>query len=180
LRLPPRYDDQQGETPPLARSLSISSVNSSTSTDPKTPKNASYASRKGGKSSILDDQDTILEEQQDIVSDGLKHQHHPRKQHRRLSSPAERTKRQSHTFPNRNNAASGGSSKKKHDDKEEDVAAPIIGGSLGHKLDRQYRETANEILAKKPSDEAVDLKEEKLLLHSKDGLSTTHYVRSST
>lgn len=54
----------------------------------------------------------------------------------------------------------------------------IKGGSLGHKLDRQYRETANEILSKKPITGALtdQDKEEKLLLHSKDGTSTTHYV----
>lgn len=146
----------------MTRSLSISSVNSSVSTAlPKTPKNTSY--RK---------EDQIVEEQETTTT---------KRNSRRLSSPSER-KRQSHTFPNRNNNAAGSSSnshnKKRHNDllmKEEGIAVPIIGGSLGHKLDRQYRETANEILSKKPSDEQDD-KEEKLLLHSKDGLSTTHYV----
>lgn len=173
LRLPPRYDEnheeyQRLDTPPLdmARSLSISSVNSSLSTaPPKTPKNASY--RK---------EDPVVEESP--------LQETSKKSSRRLSSPAER-KRQSHTFPNRNNHAAGSSSNphhKKRNDllmKEEGVAAPIIGGSLGHKLDRQYRETANEILSKKPSDDATDEKEEKLMLQSEDGLSTTHYVSLS-
>lgn len=167
LRLPPRYDEthddyQRLDTPPLdmARSLSISSVNSSVSTAPKTPKNTTSYRK----------EDHLVEDQQET-----------KKSPRRLSSPAER-KRQSHTFPNRNNNAAGSSSnshhKKRHNDllmKEEGVAAPIIGGSLGHKLDRQYRETANEILSKKPSDEQDD-KEEKLMLQSEDGLSTTHYV----
>lgn len=184
LRRPSHNDNEEAAQHPLnmARSLSISSVNSSTisSTNlPKTPKNAS--SRKGGsaiKSCLLDDHHYItLEDQQDNVlsTDILKHHYHPpqqqqqRKQHRRLSSPAERTTKRHSTQ---------GSIKKKHHHgkKEEGVATPIIGGSLGHKLDHQYRETANEILAKKPSDEAEDLKEEKLSLSSKDGFSITHYV----
>lgn len=186
LRLPPRYDDHHEEyqhqrfsldTPPLdmARSLSISSVNSSASTAlPKTPKNASYSSRKG-KSILSEEENMILEDQELDMSELTK-----KKNQRRLSSPAER-KRQSHTFPNRNNNASSSNanSKKRHNDilMKEEGGTPILGGSLGHKLDRQYRETANEILAKKPSDEQED-KEEKLLLLSKDGHTTTHYVSS--
>lgn len=160
LRLPPRYEDfnNDSEYSSMARSQSsTSSINSPPS--PKIPKNLSSYSRKQGKHA------QIVEEP--VEPD--------RRQHRRMSSPAERTKRQSHTFPNRNNVP-GNSNKKRNElemRKEE-----IKGGSLGHKLDKQYRETANEILAKKPAADASteDDKEEKLLLHSKDGSSTTHYV----
>ncbi|KAI7895905.1 uncharacterized protein EV154DRAFT_494138 [Mucor mucedo] len=163
LRLPPRYEENYEDygrldTPPLdmARSPSISSVNSSLSTAVST-KHTSVSYRT----------------KEDITEQETK------KNTRRLSSPAER-KRQSHTFPNRNNNHAAGSSsnshgKKRHNNnndlKEE---GPLLGGSLGHKLDRQYRETANEILSKKPSDD-VEEKEEKLMLQSEDGLSTTHY-----
>ncbi|KAG2231040.1 hypothetical protein INT48_007551 [Thamnidium elegans] len=174
LRLPPRYDDTNEDyhhqrfsldTPPLdmARSLSISSVNSSVSTTlPKTPKNASYSSRKG-KASILSDEENMILEDQELDISEIKQ----KKNSRRISSPAER-KRQSHTFPNRNNNASSSNThnKKREILMKEEGGSPILGGSLGHKLDRQYRETANEILAKKPSDEHDD-KEEKLLLLSK-------------
>lgn len=133
---------------------------------PKTPKNAS----------IRNKSKDMLE---DITNQHYHNQHQQqRKQHRRLSSPAERTKRQSNTFPNRNNANgvnNSGSSKKRAELEmmKEETAPPVKGGSLGHKLDRQYRETANEILSKKPTEED---KEERLLLHAKDGQTTTHYV----
>ncbi|GAN04190.1 protein kinase [Mucor ambiguus] len=171
LRLPPRYDDHNHDLPPLdpmATHSSISSVNSSVSAMlPKTPKNAS-----------------IRNKSKDILEDMTNQHHHhhqqqqQKKQNRRLSSPAERTKRQSNTFPNRNNtngANASGSSKKRAELEmmKEEVTTPVVkGGSLGHKLDRQYRETANEILAKSPTE---DDKEERLLLHTKDDQTTTHY-----
>ncbi|CEP17185.1 hypothetical protein [Parasitella parasitica] len=164
LRLPPRYDDHNGDLPPLdsmATHSSVSSFNSSVSAMlPKTPKNAS-----------------IRNKPKDILEDMTNQQQKQKKQQRRLSSPVERNKRQNNTFPNRNNTNgvnASGSSKKRGDLEmmQEEVAPPVKGGSLGHKLDRQYRETANEILSKKPSEED---KEERLLLHTKDGQTTTHY-----
>lgn len=170
LRPSPRYDDHNHDLPsldPMATHSSISSVSSSLSAKlPKTPKN----------SSIRNKSKDILE---DITN---QHNHNQqqlqKKQHRRLSTPAERTKRQSNTFPNRNNTNgvnNSGLSKKRAELEmmKEETAQPVKGGSLGHKLDRQYRETANEILLKKPAEEDT---EERLLLHTKDGQTTTHYV----
>ncbi|KAI8891122.1 Pkinase-domain-containing protein [Backusella circina FSU 941] len=121
---------------------------------PKTPKNASYSSRKLAKSHhIQDDLDLNIAELP--VNINLEKPH--KSSQRRQSTPAERTKRHSNTFPNRKDQ------KRKGNDPEE-------GGSLGHKLDRQYRETAQEILQEEDEEQ-----EEKLLLHSKDGLTSTHY-----
>lgn len=168
LRLPPRYDDHSHDLPPLdpmATHSSISSVNSSVSAMlPKTPKNASIRTK---SKDMLEDMTNHHQQQQQ-----------QRKQHRRLSSPAERTKRQSNTFPNRNNTngvnASGSSKKRAELEMMKEEVTPVVkGGSLGHKLDRQYRETANEILAKSPTE---DDKEERLLMHTKDDQTTTHYV----
>ncbi|KAI8645002.1 kinase-like domain-containing protein, partial [Parasitella parasitica] len=164
LRLPPRYDDHNGDLPsldPMATHSSVSSFNSSVSAMlPKTPKNAS-----------------IRNKPKDMLEDMTNQQQKQKKQQRRLSSPVERNKRQNNTFPNRNNnnGVNASSSSKKRADLEmmkEEVAPPVKGGSLGHKLDRQYRETASEILSKKP---AEDDKEERLLSHTKDDQTTTHY-----
>lgn len=156
---------------PLARSQSsVSSVSSGIL--PKTPKNASFASRKKQPHSSLlttTEEGMILEESND---DGVLH-----RQQRRLSSPASvNNKRHSHTFPNRGNMSSKTSTQslKKLNEMEE---PPVKAGSLGHKLDRQYRETANEILAKKPDGNSELDKEERLLSYCKDGVTTTQYVR---
>ncbi|RCH97480.1 hypothetical protein CU098_005443 [Rhizopus stolonifer] len=80
-----------------------------------------------------------------------------KRQHRRLSTPADGdTRRHNHTFPNRSHNV--------------DIKEEVKGGSLGHKLDRQYRETAEEIVSKKPENQ----NEEKLSFTNKDG-HTTHY-----
>jgi hypothetical protein len=121
---------------------------------PKTPKNASYSSRRLAKSHIQDDLDLDIAE----LPVNINLEKPQKSSQRRQSTPAERTKRHSNTFPNRKDQ------KRKGNDPEE-------GGSLGHKLDRQYRETAQEILQEEDEEQ-----EEKLLLHSKDGLTSTHYV----
>jgi hypothetical protein len=166
LRLPPRYEDYNTDSEQSSIAQSQSSTPSMNSpTSPKTPKHISY-SRKQGKHA------QIVEEPAEP----------DRRQHRRMSSPAERTKRQSHTFPNRNNVPGNPNKKRNELEMMMEEKSTIKGGSLGHKLDRQYRETANEILSKKPAAEAAaeNDKEERLILHSKDGTSTTHYVSSYT
>ena len=83
---------------------------------------------------------------------------------RRMSSPAAPSKRHSHTFPHNKSIIT----------KEIKEDTPILGGSLGHKLDRQYRETANDLLAKKPSDGGGE--EDKLLVYTSPEGVTSHYV----
>lgn len=179
LRLPPRYDENNnGDTPPLDVTRSLSIASSINSTTPKTPKNASMRKR---HTSISDDENNIILEEEEISSsNSAMMKYNKRSQGRRLSTPAERTNhnssRNSHTFPNRNAAHVSHHKKRQSDILTTKEDSPIIGGSLGHKLDRQYRETANEILLKKPTQDEED-KEERLLVYtSQDGLSTTHYV----
>lgn len=152
LRLPPRYDEE--ECPPFDTTKSLV----------KTPNK----SRRQSKVDDAEDQDSIVKQ--------YKRQ---QQNHRRLSSPAERSNnRHSHTFPNRNNT---NSPKKRQSDivTIANSSGKEAGGSLGHKLDRQYRETANEILSKKPSELAAAIpeedKEEKLLTYTSPDGFTTHY-----
>ncbi|KAI8983057.1 kinase-like domain-containing protein [Pilobolus umbonatus] len=145
----------------MARSSSVNSYTSvlstpsASSTLPKTPKNASY--RVNGKIHLLEHGEEIIVEEDLLLSDNRK---------KRLSSTINRPRRQSNTFPNRNTK----DLMKRSNEHDEN-----IGRSLGHRLDRQYRETANEILKKKPEDDDEVGKEEKLLLYSKDGITCTHY-----
>lgn len=153
LRLPPRYDEE--ECPPFDITKSFV----------KTP---NQQIRKQVKEDESEEQDSIVKQ--------YKRQ---QQNHRRLSSPAERSNnRHSHTFPNRNNTNSP--KKRQSDIVNITTSGKETGGSLGHKLDRQYRETANEILSKKPSELADAIpeedKEEKLLMYTSPDGFTTHYV----
>lgn len=156
LRLPPRYDEE--ECPPFDTTKPLV----------KTPNKP----RRQSKVDESEDQDNIVKQ--------YKRQ---QQNHRRLSSPAERSNnRHSHTFPNRNNT---NVPKKRQSDivTITNSSGKETGGSLGHKLDRQYRETANEILSKKPSELAAAIpeedKEEKLLTYTSPDGFTTHYVSLS-